>query len=288
MALRPRIKTLRALPSQPHRYLQLRRLTQSLTIAVLVLVPASGVARFDAWRAGHLAWGRPTDPFMAFGWVAIAIVAFYFVTFLLNAVLGRVFCGFGCPVGQASRLADGVNAAKGRRAVLRAVASQLLYALAFAGAALSWWVDPRVLWAGTLGERAATLGVWLALAALVVAHGRYWRWRFCQSWCPIGVYYSAVQTEHSFGIHFQPTDCEGCNLCEAACPVELNPKSLTSKIPERGGISMAEFPAAHHCLSCGDCVRACEHATRRRPDQLVPLRLGFGKDPQREPLVSPE
>ena len=42
--------------------------------------------------------GRKANPLEGFVAIVVGIVAFYFVTFVLNAVVGRLFCGWGCPV----------------------------------------------------------------------------------------------------------------------------------------------------------------------------------------------
>jgi ferredoxin-type protein NapH len=273
------IKALRMLRNVPHRYRRLRRFTQAVTLLLLFMVPLSGLARFDAWGGDHRAGFQHVEaPIMALGWTLVAIVGFYWVTFMLNAFFGRVFCGFGCPIGQASRLADATQAARGSVAKRRAWLAQLGYALGLAAALVLWWVSPRVLWQGGVREVLATLGSWLGLAAVVVLHGRYWRWSFCRRVCPIGVYYSAVQTPRRFGIHYDASLCNDCAVCARACPVELDPRNLGAPIDDLGGISIDGFPGAHHCLTCGDCVRACEHALRRRPDGQVALTLAFGSE----------
>lgn len=199
------------------------------------------------------------------------------MTFVLNVLMGRVLCGFGCPVGQCSRLGDDVAVAgktgKDRLAVQgRAIA----YAVALASAIALWFVSPRVIVEGGARAVAATLGGVAALATAAHLHGRYWRWRFCEGYCPIGIYYSAVQTGRGFGIHFDAatSTCTECESCDIVCPVGLHPRDLTRPKGDIGGIAIDGFQQASHCLTCGDCVRACEHQLRRKSPALVPLRLG--------------
>ena len=111
---------------------------------------------------------------------------------------------------------------------------------------------------------------------LVLAHGRWWSWKFCMQVCPIGLYYSFVAPARWFGITFQhPENCIECNLCDHVCPVDLHPRSLTESIPYRGGISIADAPGRNHCLECGDCVRACEWIVKQQTGERAPLELGF-------------
>ena len=142
-------------------------------------------------------------------------------------------------------------------------------------------MHPAVVVEGSRSALAATALAWLAGAAVLSLHGYLWRWRFCRTACPIGVYYTFVQTEHAarFDIHFEEhrAPCRDCGACDEICPVELEPRRLHLPIVGRGGLSFDGFPARHHCLACGDCVQACEIALRKRPTERVPLRLGFAK-----------
>ena len=290
-ALAPRLRLLRVLRAGPHRYTRLRWLTQGLTLLVLYGVPLLGLARFDLWSGRHLALRRPVGLVYGVGAIAVGIASFYLITFILNALMGRVFCGFGCPVGQASRLGDDVEIAvstgKDRpRALGRAIA----FALALAAAITLWFVSPRVFVEGSARAVAVTVASTLALSAAVLLHGRFWRWSFCESWCPIGIYYSAVATRHAFGVHFDEAmgTCKDCDACALACPVALHPRDLSRPKEGLGGIGIDGFPGANHCLTCGECVRACEHQLRHEAPGLVPLGLSFRQPPRREPTPPAE
>ena len=81
------------------------------------------------------------------------------------------------------------------------------------------------------------------LAAAVYLHGRYWRWRFCAGYCPIGIYYSAVQTGHTFGIQFDEArdTCKDCDSCKLVCPVGLDPRHLEAPKDDIGGVAIDGF-----------------------------------------------
>jgi ferredoxin-type protein NapH len=269
-----RLQLLRAMGSR-HRYVRLRRATMAITFAALLAVPALGLARLDVIGGAHLALGRRVDALTGAAAIAIAVAAFYAITFVLNAALGRVFCGWGCPVGHAARLADERDAAPPARRRARTLAA-VAYSLALAAAIAPWWIAPRSL--TSPARVAVALALWLAAAALVWLHGRFWRWSFCRRYCPIGLYYSAVQTDHSFAVHFDPARCIDCDACARVCPVELDARALALPVQDLGGLALDGLPGAHHCLVCGDCVRACELVLRKRALARLPLVLGARRE----------
>jgi polyferredoxin len=271
MANLHRSKLLRAVEARPHRYERLRFFTTALSLVILFAIPLFGIARFDLWNGQHLVLGRPTDPITGGAAVLMAIAGFYLVTFLINAGWGRLFCGWGCPVGHVSRLVERTRL--GRRHV-GALLHATGFAVLLATSVFLWWVSPQVFVAGSLRARLLAGAALLGLSVVVYLHGRYGAWRFCQQLCPIGLYYSAVQTGHRFGIHFDRAQCTDCDACAHICPVDLDPRDLGALRSGIGGLALDEMPARNHCLSCGDCVRACELTSRKREVGPIALRLG--------------
>jgi polyferredoxin len=273
-----RLRLLRVLHADPHRYPRIRWLTQGITFLILYGVPLLGLARFDLWDGRHLALRRHVGFVYGLGSLFIGILSFYTITFVLNAALGRIFCGFGCPIGQISRLGDDVEvASKTRKDRLAVIGRAAAFSLALGTAISLWLVSPHVFVEGSPRAIAATVAGVLGLSAVVFLHGRYWRWRFCEGYCPIGIYYSAVQTAHGFGIHFDEAKatCKDCDSCALVCPVGLDPRDLSKPKDNLGGLAIEGFPERNHCLTCGECVRACERQFRKEGIQLVPLRLSF-------------
>jgi polyferredoxin len=287
MALSPRLKVLASIDARPHVFRRVRAGFQTLTLAILVGIPASGLARFDLWRGHHRVLFHAEKPVAAFFALMVAMAGFYLLTFIVNGFMGRAFCGFGCPIGQVSRLADSTQVARhARRARLSNRILAWGYSALLAAAVLGWWLDPAVLLRGSPLARATAAAGWLALAGVLQAHGEWWRWRFCQRWCPIGLYYSAVQLVHQFGVHFASgaPQCERCRACVEVCPVELDPKDLAAERRGIGGLAIDGFASANHCLTCGDCVRACELVSSK-PGVVPPLRLGLGAHQTLGPVV---
>ena len=275
---RSRFRLVKLALGQPHRFGRYRLVTMGFTLAVLLAVPLAGLARVDLWGGAHRMLGEPVDLLLGLGTVSVAIAAFYGVTFLLNMIAGRIFCGFGCPVGQLSRLADAIDAlTREPEARRRAWLKLGGFALVLVGATSLWWVAPGVYLAGDLAMLAAwgALGLGLGLALF---HARRWRWGFCRKVCPIGLYYSVVQTGGLVHIDFAPQlACTDCNACAGICPVHLDPRHLDQLMEAPGGLAFSGMPAANHCLSCGACVEICEHMTRKQP---LPAAMGF-RSPRR-------
>lgn len=277
----PRMRLLKKVAGAPHRYARRRLWTQGSTIAVLLLVPLTGLARFDAWGGEHRLLGRPVDAVEGLVGIVVGIAVFYLVTFLINAVGGRLFCGWGCPVAQVTRFGEGVeNATREKRRRVSAWLASAGYAALLSGSVVLWWVSPAVLLEGSLEAIGVVLGAWGVVTAAALAHGRWWRWGFCRRWCPIGLYYSVVSMETTLGIVFEERlgTCKDCGACETICPVGLDPLRLDAKRLGVGGLAIEGMPASHHCLRCGDCVVACEHIFRREDPGRVPLHYGLGRN----------
>ena len=281
---KPRLKVLRALRKSSHRYDGFRALGMTASLAILFWVPLSGLARVDLWGGRHALLFRPASFKHGLAGVLVGIATMYVVTFLVNAVGGRLFCGWGCPVGQLSRFGEAFETPRlSRRERARTALGGGLFSLALVASLIAWWVDLKVLWRGSAPALALAWGLLLGGAALAWAHGRWWRWEFCKSACPIGLYYSFVSPARWYGVHFrnQESTCIECNACDNVCPVDLAPRDLMAPAGERPGLAVADAPGRNHCLECGDCVRACEWMIELRGNGPVPLLLGFFSGPQR-------
>ncbi len=275
---------LKAISRRPHRYDRLRAASQGFSLLVLAVVPVLGIARVDFWRGNHYLLMQPATIRHALAGVIIGIAAMYVVTFLSNVLAGRLFCGWGCPVGQVSRFGEHLDTPglKGRQRVLSYLYGAL-YSGAFVVSVLLWWVDWRMLILAPPRELGVGWGMVAFGTAGAYAHGRWWRWEFCKQVCPIGLYYTFMAPARYFGIHFrnEKSTCIDCDACDHVCPVDLTPRDLAMPMPMRGGLSIADAPGFNHCLECGDCIRACEEMIRLRGREPVPLLMGYFRGPQR-------
>ncbi len=284
MAKKTRLKILKAIRRSPHDYDRYRALGMTVSLAILFWVPLSGLARVDLWGGRHALLFEAAPFKHGLAGVIVGIGTMYVVTFLVNVVGGRLFCGWGCPVGQLSRFGEAVDSPglKGRQR-WRPRVEGALFSAALVASFMAWWVDLRVLVLGSPTALAVSWGVLAAGVAAAYAHGRWWRWEFCKSACPIGLYYSFVSPARWYGVHFRnhESTCIECNACDNVCPVDLAPRDLMAPAGTRPGLSIADAPGRNHCLECGDCVRACEWMIERKGEGPVPLLLGFFSGPQR-------
>lgn len=277
-----RMKVLRASGKRWHRYRAYRLLTMLGTLGLLFLVPLIGLARFDLYGGEHRALFEQVSTFTGLIAVGTAIFAFYFLTFQVNLVAGRMFCGWGCPVGQLNRLADSVQSAKGPIRMLW-WAALVSFALALGGALLLWWSAPAVL--SVFPYNLLAVGVVLGIAGTAIVFARSIGWNFCKKACPIGLYYSVVQQQRPLGILYDEANCLDEEACVKACPVHLDPRDMKALRYEIGGLAIDGLDSHAHCLRCGECVEACDLVTAK----VGPVALSFGRPPapiERAPLVN--
>jgi len=283
------MKVAKAMRRHPHRYDRLRALSMCVSLGILLVVPLSGIAQVDLWKGRHRLLFEEVPLNYGVAGVIVAIAVMYVVTFLSNVVAGRIFCGWGCPVGQVSRFGEVLDTPRlaGRPRWI-AHAKGAVFSMALVTSFLVWWVDPRVLWQGSARAMGWSWFALAATAALAWGHARLWQWGFCKSACPIGLYYSFVSPAKWYGVHFrnQESSCIECNACDNVCPVNLSPRELMTPIPARSGVSISDAPGRNHCLECGDCIRACEWMIDVKGDGPVPLLLGYFGGEQR--LAGPE
>ncbi|MCK6551505.1 4Fe-4S binding protein, partial [Myxococcota bacterium] len=270
-----RLKIVGQVGKRPHRYRHYRAATMATSIVLLFLVPLLGIARFDVLGGEHVALGARVDTLHGLVAVSVAGFSFFFVTFTVNLFAGRMFCGFGCPVGQLNRLTDTLVASKTKRQKIFWAAMLGLLAVSLSAALVSWWVTPATLstWPGIV---LAPLAVGIFTGSMV-AFGRIFGWSFCTKACPIGLYYSLVQQKKPLGIIFQKSACLDELACVKACPVDLDPRDLLELKSDLGGFALDGLPANNHCLRCGVCVEACDLVTSKTG--LVALAYGRPERP---------
>jgi len=260
----------------PFRTILVLAITGSLLI--LLAVPLSGLLRIDLWGGNHILLWKPVNFIDALKGFIVIVSALYGITFLSNVVVGRFFCGWGCPVGYVSRLGEAVDrSAKNRKRHLLNHLLGAAFVFTFVGAIMLWWVDPRVLLEGSITARAITLAVFAIFGFGGFLHAFVWRFGFCVKVCPIGIYYRYVTSEAPVSILFRevPNPCTECGSCVKICPVDLDPRNLGTPllILEEGGDSKERYGDAE-CIRCGDCVEACRMIFTKRKDEVPPLRFG--------------
>ena len=293
-----RVRILAAVTRRGDRFNLLRIVVITLSLLILLAVPLSGLARVDLWGGNHMLLFEPVGLVTALKGAVVAIGAMWGTTFATNVIVGRFFCGWGCPVGYVSRLGEDVDLEKKsrRRRVLQHVLGAGFVAT-FVGAIMLWWVDPRVLTEGSWTARAIVVGIFAVLSFGGLGHAFVWRFGFCVNACPIGLYYRFVTSKAPIGIVFseKPSPCIECGVCEKVCPVKIDPKRLGEELPALSGedgstedraLAMTRYGDAE-CIRCGDCVVGCEMVYAVRDGETAPLRFGFVKDRTAPPGETP-
>ncbi len=196
----------------------------------------------------------------AYGSFALALV-------VATALLGRVFCGWVCPLGtaiDAARLGQGrgrSGSLVGRMSSVRFWVLIGLLGAAVGGVSFLAWLDPLVISSRALHlARGAPLDwkaaaiAWTLLGAvigLVFFAPRFW----CRTLCPLGATLSLVAGLAPYRRRVSES-CVECGACSAACP-------------------MGQSPASHsptECIGCRRCEAACPEGAVAFTLSVRPIR----------------
>lgn len=217
---------------------------------------ASALVALDPLTAVTTALADWTVPRLA--WVGIAVLG-------VTAVLGRVFCGWICPLGSLQQLVSwGAGPERRKRPRLnryrpwfatKYVVLAVLLAWAALGSLRAGWLAPIPLL-----ERAVAAGVWplwhgvpapggwlaVALLAAVLVLSAVMPRLFCRALCPTGALLGLVARVAPVRIRRAGGACSGCTLCTFAC-------------------QGADEPLGEHrvseCHVCLNCLPTCPEAS---------------------------
>jgi len=270
-------------------YHRRRRAIQLLVLALIVIVPLSGLFRIDAAASALVVLDRQiwfADFFLVFGlWVFLATLMIF-----LYSVAGTVFCGWVCPQNTVAEWANFMTRTfLGKRAqvsldgaAVRVTASKdrwlnwTVLAVCFAGAAMAVALVPMLYF-----YPAHAVGSFMRLRAdPALAGSLYWiygvfvlivllditvlRHFWCRFICVYRVWQHSFKTRQTLHIAFDATrsaDCEGCNYCVSKCFIDLDPRSTD---------------VFDSCINCGECVDAC-HRMHQKSATPGLLRFEFGE-----------
>ena len=218
----------------------------------------------------------------------LLLLAIFVGILLLTALLGRAFCGWGCPqtvymeflFRPLERFFEGDRNAQLRLdrkgASGRRVLKNLLFfvlSVALANVFLSYFVGVRTLatWM-TSPPMAHPVGfaVMGVTSALVFFDFAYFREQMCTVICPYARLQSALLDRDSLVIGYQASrgeprhrgksragdgDCVDCSACVVACPTGID---------IRDGLQL-------ECIACGQCIDACNTIMPKvgKPPELI-------------------
>ncbi len=200
---------------------------------------------------------------------------------IYTLVRGRVFCGWVCPLGLLTELANWIGDKTGlrRRAPLTRqmprygkiiAAALVLLASALVSMPVFELISP-VTALPRLFVLGVGIGVWLLCAIILVElffPGRLW----CTSLCPVGGLYEVLGLVGFVGIR----NHEGCIQCDRCKQVCLADERILDEVITGTKTAVS----AGDCMVCGKCVAAC-------PEKTLSWRFGpaFFQPPQKKRQV---
>ena len=237
----------------------------------------------------------PYDLFLRFDpvvWLTVSAAArraalygsFVLVLIAITLLLGRVFCGWVCPLGTVQdlvRLARGRGPGASFVERLSSIRYWVLLALigaAVVGVNVAGWFDPlvfsgRALHVGPGMDWTPAAIAWSVVGvviALVLLAPRFW----CRTLCPLGAVLALVARLTPYRRRVGAS-CTECDTCATACPM--------------GQSRIKNAPT--ECIGCRRCRVACpEQAITFMPDmnavrRIRPTECGKSLNPWRRRLV---
>ncbi len=192
--------------------------------------------------------------------VAPSALVLLVIVVLMTPFLGRVFCGWICPLGTIGEWSAKLSRRLGIRPrelpepvdrplrFLKYAVLAVILAFTWKLGTLAWRAyDPWVAWmhlsAGWEGMAEAPWS-FVVLFALVIGAGLFIERFWCRYLCPLGALLAPLQKLSLFKVRRSDEHCIHCHLCSRVCPVRLDPESV-------------EITSSAECLTCGRCVESC-------------------------------
>jgi cytochrome c oxidase accessory protein FixG len=258
------------------RFLTRRRVVGFMLVALFVLLPRLRIGGHPALlldvvsRELHFfgAQLQPSDGFV----LALLGITVVVAVFLVTALFGRVWCGWGCPqtvylelvFRPIERWLEGSRGQLSSR--LRVACKWVLFsAIAFAlsNVFLAYFVGTERLeqWVFRSPlEHPAGFGAVVSVAGLMLFDFGWFREQMCTIACPYGRLQSVLLDRQSLIVGYDATrgeprtrsrkklpvigggDCVDCSACVSVCPTGID---------IRDGLQM-------ECVGCAQCIDACD------------------------------
>ncbi|MFG0251816.1 MAG: cytochrome c oxidase accessory protein CcoG [Phycisphaerales bacterium JB038] len=269
----------------PGRFLNARRLVGYLLILLFTALPylrlnGKPMILLDIPAREFTFFGKtflPTDTLL----LALMLLMAFVTVFLLTALLGRVWCGWGCPqtvymeliYRPVERLFEGrhYRSSKAPYHPLRRIGKYLTFLLIsmfLAHTFLAYFVgvEQLVQWVRQSPfEHPKSFLVMANVTGLIMLDFCYLREQVCTLMCPYGRFQSVLLDQRSLIISYDEErgeprgplhkqrhaahqddpnagDCIDCKLCVATCPTGID---------IRQGLQM-------ECIACAQCIDACD------------------------------
>lgn len=277
-----------------------RRGMQVLTLAILVLIPLTGLLRIDVVAGAFVIldwqiWW--SDFFIMFGfWLVLASGLV-----MLYSTVGTAFCGWSCPQNTLSELANQLTRLLlGKRAEMMLTGESMVVASAknrwlnwlvlggillmvsmlMALIPLLYFYPPAVIWSFISfqpDERlAASLHYIYSICVLIILLDiAFIRHFWCRFMCVYKVWQHGFKTRQTLHVAYDANrseECNKCNYCVSACFIDLDPRKTE---------------IYDSCINCGECITACNNLQAKKGQAgLLSFKIGEQRSSAGGRLVS--
>ncbi len=179
------------------------------------------------------------------------------IFFVASFFLGRVFCGYFCPLGSLQEWLRAIGKKIGfkkdielpetldkyLRYVKYLVLAVIIYYSFYLGDLVFRAYDPYnalMHFGNEFDEK--VWGYTILAVVLIMALGAKSLW--CRYFCPLGAFFGIIKKISFLKIKRDASTCIGCGLCDRNCPANL-------KIKTASAVNSVD------CISCSKCIGTC-------------------------------
>ncbi len=187
-----------------------------------------------------------------------SIIIFFVSTLLFSILLGRVMCGFLCPMGLVQDIMDKIRGTTKTKGIST---NEKLYS---AFKPIKWFMILLFFGLGFIGGNfcnfcpaitvspiLAGIGVSLYVSGFLmicILIGSFFKRRIFCNICPLGYLVGLFHKLSLFRIKKDCIACTECGACYEACPMGI--KTIYT---ERDKADVTEA----NCIMCGECIKCC-------------------------------
>ncbi len=267
-----------------------RRAFQMSVLALLVIIPVSGLFRIDPIQGAFVMLDRQIW-FSNFGIVFGFWMVMASMLVVLYSVMGTVFCGWACPQNTLSEWAnlmthkllgkraevslDGapmqLSAAKNKILNwLILISSFSLVSGAMALIPLFYFYEPQLIWKFVTFQYDPGLApslhwIYTVFFLVILVDITVIRHFMCRFMCIYKVWQHTFRTRQTLHVAYDESradECAKCNYCVSSCFLTIDPRQTS---------------IYDTCINCGECITACNNLQVRKQsgkDGLLKFAMG--------------